>query len=65
MIHAIECTFGRSRETPWEKLGIVFGLKQRSVSVVTIAFGGLICHRWPGMLLNERCTLFSNPLSPP
>jgi hypothetical protein len=33
----------------------------RSVSVLTIAFGGLICHRWPCMLLNVRCTLFSNP----
>jgi hypothetical protein len=33
----------------------------RSVSVLTIAFGGLICHRWPCMLLNVRSTLFSNP----
>ena len=33
----------------------------RSVSVLTIAFGGLICHRWPCMLLNVRWTLFSNP----
>ena len=33
----------------------------RSVSVRTIAFGGLTCHRWPCMLLNVRCTLFSNP----
>jgi hypothetical protein len=33
----------------------------RSVSVLTIAFGGVICRRWPCMLLNVRCTLFSNP----
>src|SRR3954470_833066 len=36
----------------------------RSVSVLTIAFGGLICHlchRWPYILLNVGCTLFSNP----
>ena len=33
----------------------------RSVSVRTIDFGGLTCHRWPCMLLNVRCTVFSNP----
>ena len=33
----------------------------RYVSVLSIAFGGLTCHRWPCMLLNSRCILFSNP----
>jgi hypothetical protein len=33
----------------------------RSVSVLTMAFPGLLCHRWPCMLLNVRYTLFSNP----
>src|ERR1700736_2936421 len=33
----------------------------RPVSVLTIDFSGVICHRWPCMLLNVRCTLFSNP----
>jgi hypothetical protein len=37
------------------------GRALRSVSVFTVAFGGVICHRWPFMLLNVRCTLFSNP----
>ena len=36
-------------------------LRLRSVNVLTLAFGGLICHRWPCMLLHVRCTVFSNP----
>ena len=40
---------------------IRIGSALRSVSVLTIVFGGVICHRWPCMLLNVRCTLFSNP----
>ena len=46
---------------PWFSTVKVGLLKLRSVSVLTIAFGGLICHRWPRMLLNVRCTLFLNP----
>src|SRR5258708_19829258 len=45
--------------------GNLFGLDPalylRSVSVLTIAFGGLTCHRWLCMLLNIRCTVLSNP----
>jgi len=33
----------------------------RSVSVLSIAFHRHMCHRWPCMLLNLRCTVFSNP----
>jgi len=33
----------------------------RSVSVLTISFGDLTCHRLALMLLNVRYTVFSNP----
>src|SRR5712671_7866846 len=45
--------------------GNLFGLDPvlylRSVSVLTIAFGGLTSHRWLCMLSNIRCTVLSNP----
>src|SRR5258708_7818402 len=48
--------------------GNLFGLDPvlylRSVSVLTIAFGGLTCDRWLCMLSNIRCTVLSIPLSP-
>jgi hypothetical protein len=65
---AIDYTLGGNRSPEgiekylWRDLfGFEPALCLRSVSVLTIAFGGLTCHRWPCMLLNLGFSVFSNP----